>query len=65
VLASTQAGAHNIDRTSWGEALAFDPWGRELGRLKSIDDWEKEGGDRKKVMPSECFLCEVDESVVE
>ncbi|KAJ7470868.1 carbon-nitrogen hydrolase [Mycena latifolia] len=31
------AGAHSPARSSWGEALVFDPWGTELGRLPSID----------------------------
>ncbi len=65
VLCATQAGAHNPTRTSWGEALAFDPWGKELGRLRSVDDFERDGGDREGVMPGEFILCEVDEGLVE
>nr|XP_031857241.1 uncharacterized protein CI109_007360 [Kwoniella shandongensis]KAA5524313.1 hypothetical protein CI109_007360 [Kwoniella shandongensis] len=38
VIASAQYGAHNEGRTSWGESLAFDPWGKQLGRLRSVDD---------------------------
>lgn len=65
VLCATQAGAHNPTRTSWGEALAFDPWGKELGRLRSVDDFERDGGDREGVMPGEFILCEVDEGLVD
>ncbi|WRT67294.1 uncharacterized protein IL334_004262 [Kwoniella shivajii] len=38
VIASAQYGAHNDKRTSWGESVAFDPWGKQLGRLRSVDD---------------------------
>ncbi len=60
VLAPAQAGAHSPLRSSWGESLAFDPWGRPLGRLQSIDDFEASGGDRKGAMPSEFLLVDLD-----
>ncbi|EKD00247.1 nitrilase-like protein [Trichosporon asahii var. asahii CBS 8904] len=64
VLAATQYGLHNpgkSGRTSWGEALAFDPWGRQLGRLRSMGD----GGDEAEINAiydtgGEYFICDVD-----
>ncbi|WVR05297.1 hypothetical protein IAU60_002311 [Kwoniella sp. DSM 27419] len=68
VVASAQYGAHNDKRTSWGESIAFDPWGKPLGRLRSVDDtppgtdqaieqiYEKGG---------EFFLCEIDQSKID
>ncbi|WVO14023.1 hypothetical protein L204_101648 [Cryptococcus depauperatus] len=38
IIAAAQYGAHNAKRTSWGETIAFDPWGEQLGRLRSVDD---------------------------
>ncbi|WVQ71826.1 hypothetical protein IAR50_001368 [Cryptococcus sp. DSM 104548] len=38
LIASAQYGAHNESRTSWGETIAFSPWGEQLGRLRSFDD---------------------------
>ncbi|CAK5268693.1 unnamed protein product [Mycena citricolor] len=61
VVASAQAGAHTPARSSWGQALVFDPWGRELGRLPSID----ETADPSKPMPSQFVLAEIDLAVVE
>lgn len=63
VLAAAQWGAHNPDRSSWGESLAFDPWGRQLGRLRSIE----EGGpdvDTVYAKGGEFFLCDVDTTAV-
>ncbi len=65
LFAPAQAGAHNPTRTSWGEALAFDPWGKELGRLQSVDDYERSGEDRTAVMPSEFMLVEMDLDLLE
>ncbi|KAJ6577654.1 putative nitrilase-like protein [Mycena capillaripes] len=56
VIAATQAGAHSAQRSSWGEALVFDPWGIELGRLPSIDETE----DPKQAMPAQFILADVD-----
>nr|GAT49037.1 nitrilase-like protein [Mycena chlorophos] len=56
VIAAAQAGAHNPNRASWGEALAFDPWGRPLGRLPSIDEVE----DPTQPMPPQFMLVDVD-----
>ncbi|WVQ78537.1 hypothetical protein IAT38_000623 [Cryptococcus sp. DSM 104549] len=67
LIASAQYGAHNEKRTSWGESLAFDPWGRELGRLRSVDDTPSptegkrdEEVERVYEESGEYFLCEVD-----
>ncbi|OXC69220.1 hypothetical protein AYX13_02165 [Cryptococcus neoformans] len=68
LIASAQYGAHNSKRTSWGETLAVDPWGRQLGRLRSVDDTpppkEGEEGDKdvEKLYEDsgEFFLCEID-----
>ncbi|KAJ7056786.1 carbon-nitrogen hydrolase [Mycena amicta] len=56
VIAAAQAGAHNPSRSSWGEALAFDPWGVPLGRLPSVDEAE----DPTKPMPPQFMLVDVD-----
>ncbi|KAJ7173934.1 carbon-nitrogen hydrolase [Mycena crocata] len=61
VIAPAQAGAHSPLRSSWGEALVFDPWGVELGRLSSIDDAE----DPIKAMPPQFLLAEIDLERVE
>ncbi|KAF8206967.1 putative nitrilase-like protein [Mycena galopus ATCC 62051] len=55
VIAATQAGAHSPQRSSWGEALVFDPWGVELGRLPSIDD-----ADDPTRIPPQFILADVD-----
>ncbi|KAJ7036809.1 carbon-nitrogen hydrolase [Mycena alexandri] len=56
VIAATQAGAHSHQRSSWGEALVFDPWGVELARLPSIDDAE----DPTKPLPPQFVLVDID-----
>ncbi|KAJ7075186.1 carbon-nitrogen hydrolase [Mycena belliarum] len=56
VIAAAQAGAHSPLRSSWGEALIFDPWGVELGRLPSID----ETADPTQPMPPQFLLVDVD-----
>ncbi|KAJ7220335.1 carbon-nitrogen hydrolase [Mycena pura] len=56
VVAATQAGAHSPQRSSWGEALVFDPWGIELGRLPSID----EAADSTQPMPPQFVLADID-----
>ncbi|KAJ7503510.1 carbon-nitrogen hydrolase [Mycena galericulata] len=61
VIAATQAGAHSPARSSWGEALVFDPWGVELGRLPSIDEAE----DPTLPMPPQFILADVDPARVE
>ncbi|KAF7335822.1 Nitrilase-like protein [Mycena venus] len=61
VIAATQAGAHSTQRSSWGEALVFDPWGVELGRLPSIDEAE----DPTQPMPPRFILADVDLARVE
>ncbi|KAJ6596019.1 carbon-nitrogen hydrolase [Mycena sp. CBHHK59/15] len=61
VIAAAQAGAHSPARSSWGEALVFDPWGVELGRLPSID----EAADRTKPMPPQFVLADVDMATVQ
>jgi len=61
VIAATQAGAHSTQRSSWGEALVFDPWGVELGRLPSID----ESADPTQPMPPQFILADVDLARVE
>ncbi|KAK4686674.1 hypothetical protein P7C73_g3447, partial [Tremellales sp. Uapishka_1] len=65
VLASGQYGKHNTDnaRSSWGEAIAFDPWGKQLGRLRSIDDDKAADGVYEK--GGEFFICEVGAEAVE
>ncbi|KAL1405483.1 Carbon-nitrogen hydrolase [Vanrija albida] len=61
VLASAQYGAHNPQRSSWGEALAFDPWGRQLGRLRSVeDDGDKAAIDKVYAEGGEYFLTDID-----
>jgi predicted amidohydrolase len=59
VLAAAQYGAHHASRSSWGESLAFDPWGRELGRLRSV---EEPGGEYET--GGEFFLCDIDPEVI-
>jgi len=61
VIAAAQAGAHSPQRSSWGEALVFDPWGVELGRLPSIDEAE----DPTQPMPPQFILADVDLARVE
>ncbi|KAJ7932141.1 carbon-nitrogen hydrolase [Mycena leptocephala] len=61
VIAAAQAGAHSPQRSSWGEALVFDPWGVELGRLPSID----EADDPTQPMPPQFILADVDPARVE
>ncbi|KAJ7470820.1 carbon-nitrogen hydrolase [Mycena latifolia] len=61
VIAAAQAGAHSPQRSSWGEALVFDPWGAELGRLPSID----EAADPTRPMPPQLILADVDLARVE
>ncbi|KAK7032723.1 nitrilase-like protein [Favolaschia claudopus] len=56
VIAAAQAGAHSSQRSSWGEALVFDPWGVELGRLPSID----EAHDPTQPMPPQFILADID-----
>ncbi|KAJ7671414.1 carbon-nitrogen hydrolase [Mycena polygramma] len=56
VIAAAQAGAHSPQRSSWGEALVFDPWGVELGRLPSID----EADDATRPMPPQLIFADVD-----
>ncbi|RSH78283.1 Carbon-nitrogen hydrolase [Apiotrichum porosum] len=63
VLAAAQYGDHNPSRSSWGESLAFDPWGRELGRLRSIKE-ESPDVDRMYAEGGEFFICDVDTGVV-
>ncbi|WVQ69916.1 uncharacterized protein L199_008139 [Kwoniella botswanensis] len=67
VIASAQYGAHNPKRTSWGESIAFDPWGKQLGRLRSVDDTPP--GEDKEVEriyeeEGEFFLVEIDDQIV-
>ncbi|WVW82916.1 hypothetical protein I302_104930 [Kwoniella bestiolae CBS 10118] len=67
VIASAQYGAHNPKRTSWGESIAFDPWGRQLGRLRSVDDTPPgadEGVEKVYEEEGEFFLVEIDQQVV-
>ncbi|BEI83877.1 hypothetical protein CcaverHIS002_0404810 [Cutaneotrichosporon cavernicola] len=59
VLAAAQYGAHHASRSSWGESIAFDPWGRELGRLRSV---EEPGGEYED--GGEFFLCDLDHGVI-
>ncbi|KAJ7116615.1 carbon-nitrogen hydrolase [Mycena epipterygia] len=61
VIAAAQAGAHSPARSSWGEALVFDPWGVELGRLPSIDDT----ADPTQPMPPQFVLVDVDTATVQ
>ncbi|KAJ9101680.1 hypothetical protein QFC21_003018 [Naganishia friedmannii] len=69
VLAPAQIGEHYppsstgdyTGRTSWGESLAFDPWGRLLGRLPSVDDTPSSAGEEE----GEFFIVELDMSLVE
>lgn len=70
VLAPAQAGTHYAAsdagpaRTSWGESLAFDPWGREVGRLESVDDG-KERADGEGRMEAGFFTVDLDMAAVE
>ncbi|KAF7327335.1 Nitrilase-like protein [Mycena kentingensis (nom. inval.)] len=61
VIAAAQGGAHNPTRSTWGEALAFDPWGEQLGRLPSIDEVE----DPTQSMPPQFMLIDIDQARVE
>ncbi|KAJ7213817.1 putative nitrilase-like protein [Mycena haematopus] len=61
VIAAAQAGAHSPQRSSWGEALVFDPWGVQLGRLPSID----ESDDPTQPMAPQFILADVDLGRVE
>ncbi|KAJ6468274.1 carbon-nitrogen hydrolase [Mycena sanguinolenta] len=61
VIAATQAGAHSSQRSSWGEALVFDPWGVQLGRLPSIDEVD----DPTQPMPPQFILTDIDLARVE
>lgn len=63
VLSAAQYGAHNPSRLSWGESIAFDPWGRELGRLRSLVD-DSHGADKIYAEGGEFFLCEIDPQVI-
>ena len=71
VLAPAQAGTHYHlsdaapARTSWGESLAFDPWGRQLGRLQSVEDAEDGGTDAEGRFPSDFFTVDLDVGLVE
>lgn len=71
VLAPAQIGVHDPTsssptRVSWGESLAFDPWGKELGRLKSVEDEERKGSKRKDDQDiGEYFVVDIDLRVVE
>ncbi|KAJ7314564.1 carbon-nitrogen hydrolase [Mycena albidolilacea] len=56
VIAAAQAGAHSPQCSSWGEALVFDPWGVELGRLPSIDEVD----DPTQPLPPQFVLADVD-----
>lgn len=58
VIAAAQYGVHNPSRSSWGESLAFDPWGRQLGRLRSVED--DTPADGVYADGGEFFICEVD-----
>ncbi|KAI5448995.1 Carbon-nitrogen hydrolase [Naganishia albida] len=68
ILAPAQAGRHYAAieavpaRTSWGESLAFDPWGRELGRLESVDVGK---ADEEGRMEAGFFTVDLDMGVVE
>jgi predicted amidohydrolase len=68
VLAPAQIGTHYPAtdtapaRTSWGESLAFDPWGRELGRLESVDHGVKDEHGR---MDAGFFTVDLDMGLVE
>ncbi|KAF8122627.1 carbon-nitrogen hydrolase [Mycena galopus ATCC 62051] len=55
VIAATQAGAHSPQRSSWGQALVFDPWGVEHGHLLSIND-----ADDPTRIPPQFILADVD-----
>ncbi|WWC89865.1 uncharacterized protein L201_004793 [Kwoniella dendrophila CBS 6074] len=67
VIASAQYGAHNPKRTSWGESIAFDAWGKQLGRLRSVDDTPP--GEDKEIEQlyeeeGEFFLAEIDDQII-
>ncbi|RXK40671.1 nit protein 1 [Tremella mesenterica] len=67
VLSAAQWGAHNPQRSSWGESVAFDPWGKPLGRLRSLD--ETPAGTQEDVealykQSGEFFLCDINLDVV-
>lgn len=61
MLAAAQYGAHHASRSSWGESLAFDPWGRELGRLRSVEEDETDGQYERG---GEFFVCQLDHGVI-
>ncbi|WVQ98868.1 hypothetical protein IAU59_005999 [Kwoniella sp. CBS 9459] len=67
VIASAQYGAHNEKRTSWGESIAFDPWGRELGKLRQVDDTppgSDEGVEKIYEEGGEFFVFDLREDVI-
>lgn len=71
VLAPAQAGVHYHSsdaapaRTSWGESLAFDPWGRQLGRMQSVEDAGDAGTGPEGKLPSDFFTIDMDMDLVE
>lgn len=68
VIAAAQYGEHYDGRSSWGESVAFDPWGRPLGRLRSFDDspaGSSSDVDEAYKTSGEFFLCEIDLGVVQ
>ncbi|KAL7424150.1 Carbon-nitrogen hydrolase [Cryptotrichosporon argae] len=67
VLASAQYGAHNPTRSSWGETIAFDPWGKELGHLRSFEDTAEgdEAVSKTYAEGGEFFIAEIDTDVVQ
>ncbi|OCF44133.1 nit protein 1 [Kwoniella heveanensis CBS 569] len=68
VIASAQYGAHNEKRTSWGESIAFDPWGRELGKLRQVDDTppgSDEGIEKVYEEGGEFFVFDLQEDIIQ
>ena len=71
VIAAAQYGEHYGGRSSWGESVAFDPWGKPLGRLRSFDDtpsgsWGSVPEIEEIYKTSgEYFLCDIDLSLVQ
>ncbi|KAJ9122641.1 hypothetical protein QFC24_004069 [Naganishia onofrii] len=59
--ASSTAGSTYPGRTSWGESVAFDPWGRLLGRLPSVDDSSSAAGEEE----GEYFVVDLDMPLVD
>lgn len=60
VIASAQSGTHyqtkegdggHLGRSSWGESLAFDPWGRELAKLPRWDELSNEDKSKRESTP--------------